>query len=203
MKSNILRILCLFLILLLLFGCIKPKVSQQETGEVVTDETGTMEQDENPEDTQMKDETEIEAPPSLPSKPQTIFDDDYKKSSDDDEQPVPLTEEEGFMSEETKEKLEKARDLLHEEGSADRVREDFQDLELVYTDYGDGSNMGTQIFPFEYQFSEEANVTFALCAVHRSVFICEGKLDRFITKEDIDSGKCQVTPIYMSDPRLG
>ena len=94
------------------------------------------------------------------------------------------------------ERIEEAINKLHAVGSADHARENFPDTELVFTDYGEGSNYPSEIFPFEYYYSAEANRTFNLCAIHRTVFICEGKLEHVITDEEMNSEKCVVTPIY-------
>jgi hypothetical protein len=94
------------------------------------------------------------------------------------------------------ERLEEAYSNLHKKGSAQKIRDDFPDIELTFTDEGDGSN----IYPFEYYYSGEADKTFNLCAVERTVFICEGKLDRMITDEEIDNVElCDVTPIYINE----
>jgi hypothetical protein len=95
------------------------------------------------------------------------------------------------------ERLTEAYDDLHNVNSALRVRENFPDLELVYIDEGDGNADYTDdIYPFRYYYSKETDRTFNLCNVNRSVFICEGKLARLITRDDLESGSCEVTPIY-------
>jgi len=104
------------------------------------------------------------------------------------------------------ERLEEAYDNLHEAGSSEQILDDFPDVELVYTDDPEASVkkiFPPEILPFHYYYSEEADKTFNLCGVGRSVFICDGQLDREITKEEIDSGSCEITPIYLIDPRLG
>ncbi len=94
-------------------------------------------------------------------------------------------------------RINSAYDLLHGEGSASLVRADFPDLELVYTDDGaDCSFCPAEILPFKYYYSEEADMTFNLCNVDRSVFICAGRMENKITREDVLSGRCEVTPIY-------
>ena len=97
------------------------------------------------------------------------------------------------------ERLKEAYDDLHGFNSALRIKENFPDLELVYTDQGQPF-MPQEILPFRYYYSEEADRTFNLCEVDRSVFICKGKLDRLISDEDINSGRCVVTPIYQLTP---
>jgi len=103
-------------------------------------------------------------------------------------------------------RIEEAYDNLHEAGSSTQILDDFPDVELVYTDDPEASVkkiFPPEILPFHYYYSEEADKTFNLCGVGRSVFICDGKLDREISKDDIDSGRCEITPIYLIDPRLG
>lgn len=101
-------------------------------------------------------------------------------------------------------RLEDAYDNLHEAGSSGQILDDFPDVELIHEDSGEGSSFfPKEILPFHYYYSGEADKTFNLCGIGRSVFICDGKLDRTIAKEDIDSGRCAVTPIYMEDPRVG
>lgn len=92
-------------------------------------------------------------------------------------------------------RIKEAYDMLHAVGSAQHIRDNFPDIEVVFTDTGD-SNSYPEIYPFRYQYSEEADITFNLCNIERTVFICKGKLDRLISNEDLDSGKCIITPIY-------
>jgi len=101
-------------------------------------------------------------------------------------------------------RIQAAYDNLHDAGSSGLILDDFPDVELVFEDDGNSSTFfPAEILPFHYYYSVEADKTFNLCGVGRSVFICDGKLERTITKEDIDSGMCTVTPIYMEDPRVG
>jgi hypothetical protein len=95
------------------------------------------------------------------------------------------------------ERLKKAYDNLHSVGSEKHIRENFLDIELVYTD--NPTNYPKEILPFEYYYSAEANVTFNICAIERTVFICEGKLDQTITDDILNSDKCVVTPIYQNN----
>jgi len=94
------------------------------------------------------------------------------------------------------ERLKDAYNNLHAKGSAQEIRDNFLDLEIIYTDNGEDSDFGPNIYPFHYQYSAEADKTFSLCNIERTVFICDGKLNRQITDEDMDSGYCVVTPIY-------
>ena len=106
--------------------------------------------------------------------------------------------------EDLEERLGESYSRLHEPDSANLVRDNFPDLELVYTDNPtDSEFFPSQILPFRYYYSKEADKTFSLCATNRSVFICNGKLDRLIAKEDLDSGRCIVTQIYTNDLRIG
>ncbi len=91
---------------------------------------------------------------------------------------------------------------LHTPGSGDLIQSDFPDTKLVYTDTGDGTRFPLNILPFKYYYSEEADRTFNICKIGYSVFVCRGKLDRLITKEDIDSGRCFSNPIYLTDSRM-
>jgi len=114
-------------------------------------------------------------------------------------QEVEVKEEVNLVNGKTvEERIEEAYDKLHSTGSAQHIRDNFLDLEIIYTDDGseDIYDDGDNIYPFHYQYSEEADKTFNLCNVERTVFICDGKLDRMITDEDMDSGRCIVTPIY-------
>lgn len=99
--------------------------------------------------------------------------------------------------------MQEAQDRLHTQGSGPHIRRDFPDIELVYTDSAESTWFPNQILPFRYYYSPEADRTFNICNIDLTVFICEGKLDRLITKEDIESGRCEATPIYKSDQRLG
>ncbi len=99
-------------------------------------------------------------------------------------------------------RLDDAYDNLHESGSSKKIEKDFPDVELVYTDNGENTPFPSEILPFHYYYSEEADKTFNLCGVGRSVFICDGKLERVLSREDIDSGRCEVTEEYDMDPRL-
>ena len=100
------------------------------------------------------------------------------------------------------ESLDDAYDNLHEKGSSKKVEKDFPDAELVYTDEGKNTGFPSEILPFHYYYSEEANTTFNLCGVGRTVFICEGMLDEMLTTEHIESGRCRITEEYDIDPRL-
>lgn len=67
----------------------------------------------------------------------------------------------------------------------------------------------TAIVPFRYLYSPAADHTFVVCAEHRTVAICGGRLDHLLTDAEIPSRwtlasrGCTVTPVYLgSDPRL-
>ncbi len=98
-------------------------------------------------------------------------------------------------------RLAEAYDRLHTRGSAEHIRKSFPDIELVYTDDAAGMPFPREIIPFRYYYSREADTTFNICAVDLTVFICKGKLDKLIRKGEVDSGRCEMTPIY-GDPRL-
>jgi len=181
--------------LFVLIGCAQQDISETEQ-EVTQDEEELIEPEpvieevqENleivEEETTVKVEEEIPVPEEVrtePSQPQLV------------------------NGKTVEERIKDAYDNLHEPGSSDTIVNDFPDLVLVYTDDPEPSIKNIfppEILPFHYYYSEEADRTFNLCGVGRSVFICKGKLDRVITKEDIDTGKCEITPIYLGDPRLG
>ena len=100
------------------------------------------------------------------------------------------------------ERLAEAYDRLHTSGSGEHIRKSFPDIALVYTDDAVGTPFPSEIIPFRYYYSSEADTTFNICAVERTVFICKRKLDHLIRQEDVDSGRCELTPIYSLDPRL-
>ncbi len=93
------------------------------------------------------------------------------------------------------ERIQEAYDTIHTPGSAQYIRENFPDIVLVYTDPGEPF-MPQEILPFRYYYSKEADKTFNICNVELTVFICDGKLERLVTDEDINSNRCIVTPVY-------
>ena len=93
------------------------------------------------------------------------------------------------------ERIQEAYDTIHTPSSAQYIRENFPDIQLVYTDPGE-SFMPQEILPFRYYYSKEADKTFNICNVELTVFICDGKLERLVTDEDINSNRCIVTPVY-------
>lgn len=93
------------------------------------------------------------------------------------------------------ERIQEAYDTIHTPGSAQYIRKNFPDIELIYTDLGE-PYYPPEILPFRYYYSREADKTFNICNVELTVFICDGKLDRLVTEEDINSNRCIVTPIY-------
>ena len=94
------------------------------------------------------------------------------------------------------ERLDEASSQLHEEDSADHIRDNFPDIELVYSD--NPSNFDSSILPFDYYYSEEVDKTFNLCGVDRTVFICDGKITETVTDEQLET-ICEVTPIYLEN----
>ena len=123
-----------------------------------------------------------------------------KESITDNETPTsePALKKSSLVNGKTlEERLEEAYSDLHNPHSAQRIRDNFPDIELVYVDNPiDDPFIPKEILPFQYYYSKEANTTFNLCAVDRSVFICKGKLGRLITEDDMNSGRCIITPIY-------
>ncbi|MBS3067338.1 hypothetical protein J4450_01435 [Candidatus Micrarchaeota archaeon] len=116
--------------------------------------------------------------------------------------PAPVAQPKVINGKTLSERLEEASDRLHTQGSGQRIRNDFPDIKLVYTDNAQGTGFPEMILPFKYYYSEEADKTFNICKIDLTVFICKGKLDKLITKDDIDSGRCEVTQVYQ-DPRAG
>jgi hypothetical protein len=94
------------------------------------------------------------------------------------------------------ERIADAYTNLHAIGSAAHVRENFPDIKVVFVDDGTTANYPSEILPFEYYYSGEANKTFSLCAIERTVLICDGKYEKVATDDDMDSGVCVVTTEY-------
>ncbi len=95
-------------------------------------------------------------------------------------------------------RLQEAYDRLHTAGSGEHIRASFPDIEKVYVDTPQGGNFPSEILPFTYYYSKEANTTFNICNIDLTVFICQGKLDRLISKTDVENKRCVATPIYLS-----
>lgn len=92
---------------------------------------------------------------------------------------------------------------LHDPGSGTEIHRRFPDAKLVFTDHATGIEFSEDVPPFSYLYSKEAGKTFGVCGIDKSVFICDGKLERLITAEDIESGRCVVTEVYREkDTRL-
>lgn len=98
-------------------------------------------------------------------------------------------------------RLQEASDNLHTEGSGAKIVDDFPDVELVYIDNAESTFFPSNILPFKYYYSQEANKTFSICNINYTVFVCDGKLSSLITEEDITSKRCEITPVYLNDPR--
>jgi len=96
----------------------------------------------------------------------------------------------------TEQRIQEAYDDLHNVGSSQNIRDNFPDIELVYTDNPSNSFYPSEILPFRYYYSKEADKTFNLCNIERTIFICDGKFDYFIDDNTLNSGVCIVTPIY-------
>jgi len=94
------------------------------------------------------------------------------------------------------ERLEESYSIIHKTDSADYVKENFPDVVLVYSDYGEHGDYPEKILPFDYYYSEEADKTFSVCAINKLIFVCEGKVDGLITDEQMDSGKCVLYPNF-------
>lgn len=71
---------------------------------------------------------------------------------------------------------------------------------MIYTDEG-VSSLSKKNLPFKYYYSFSADLTVSICNIDQTVFICPGKLERVITKDD--PNECKVTPeLLESDLRL-
>ena len=77
-------------------------------------------------------------------------------------------------------------DKLHSGGSGDFLRASFPDLQylLKWTPIG----VTKQIFPFFYYYSPEADTTFVVCNIDKTVAICDGLQNSAISEGDL--GKC-------------
>ncbi len=182
------KIFYLFLIFILLFGCAMPggqPPSATPTPASIPSESPAT-------------QTAPEPAPSPVPQPQP------------DPQPIPVPAPQPIAKPQPKlingktldERLQEASDRLHTQGSGQHARDDFPDLQLVYTDPAQGTGFPEMILPFRYYYSKEADKTFNICNIDFTVFICKGKLDKLITKNDVDSGRCEVAPVYQ-DPRAG
>ncbi len=180
MKVNSVLVLAfLFLLAVSVSGCTQPaQTTQSETEEKILPEAEPV-----IEKTNVTEKTEE----ALPVQQQTA-------------EKVVTTPKSNKLADE---RLKDAYTSLHTPGSGEKLRKDFPDLELVYTDSAQNVGFPDYILPFRYYYSKEADKTFNICAIETSVFICDGKLSKLISKEDIDSGRCKVTEIYTADRRLG
>lgn len=89
---------------------------------------------------------------------------------------------------------------LHEVDSGIRAKANFSDLQLIYTDEGI-SSLPSNILPFRYYYSPSTDLTMAICNINRTIFICKGKLDHLLSKDDFSN--CKITPVLLeSDTRL-
>ena len=99
--------------------------------------------------------------------------------------------------------IKKKRDIaetytqLHAFESGSRIKSRYPDVELVYTDDGHGVPFPETIVPFEYYYSATADKTLGICAINKSIFICEGKIDHVITQKEMLSSKCRVAQAYL------
>lgn len=98
------------------------------------------------------------------------------------------------------ERLKILKNHLHNEDSGREAKELFPDLTPVYLDNGHGNRyFPAQILPFTYYYSAEADITVSICNINQTVFICPGKLEHLIQKEDFPN--CQVTEPYLQIER--
>lgn len=173
----------LFLTVLLLAVIFIASCAPKLAGEVPTAEEETPSETERNESVPETSPAQVEQPkqqvPAIPTQPSPAL----------------------INGKTVEERLAEAYERLHTRGSAEHIRKSFPDIELVYTDDAVGMPFPREIIPFRYYYSLEADTTFNICAIDFTVFICKGKLDKLIRQGDIDSGRCEMTPIY-GDPRL-
>lgn len=93
------------------------------------------------------------------------------------------------------EHVDDAYSELHMDNSGSPIRENFSDLELVYTDVGAENESSEDKPPFNYYYSAEAKKTFGICNSNRSVVICDGRVDHAVERNDIVSGTCVAAPV--------
>lgn len=90
---------------------------------------------------------------------------------------------------------------LHTEGSGDQAKASFPDFELTYTDQAENANFPDEILPFRYYYSQEADLTIAICNIDYTVFYCTGKIDSLISGNDLED--CVLSAEYENgDTRL-
>ena len=179
-------------LLILVFGCTGKEPMENNEAQVTLNETNQL---TPPVETQ-----QLEKPPEV--KESNVNEIEIEAPTPEEIKETPKIDPNLVNGKTSEERLQEAYDRLHTMGSGKHARESFPDLELVYTDSAKGTNFPSMILPFRYYYSEELNKTFNICNIELTVFICKGKLDRLITKEDKNSERCEVTQIYQ-DPRLG
>jgi len=84
---------------------------------------------------------------------------------------------------------------LHNTRSGDYVRASFTDLELLL-EWSPPLGGHRKIFPFRYYYSPEADLTFVICNIERTVAICEGYKDSIVDPER-DMNECEVAKQYL------
>lgn len=83
---------------------------------------------------------------------------------------------------------------LHTGNSGDYVRQNFGDLEYLFSWPGPEGQQ-RKIFPFFYYYSAEADTTFVICNINKTVAICQGR-----QKEIIEAGdECQLARPFAED----
>ena len=118
----------------------------------------------------------------------------------DDELPqdaLPLDElPEEYLEEQTApvgsdvdERIAQVLSELHTGNSGDYVRQNFPDLEYLFDHTPEGQER--RIFPFFYYYSAEADTTFVVCNINKTVAVCDGKQDTTITA-GVDDHKCDL-----------
>ena len=76
-------------------------------------------------------------------------------------------------------RLNSILDELHTGNSGDYVRQNFSDLDYLFSWQPEGEQT-RRIFPFYYYYSQEADTTFVICNINKTVAVCDGLQDGII-----------------------
>ncbi|MEK6982196.1 MAG: hypothetical protein AABX38_04665 [Candidatus Micrarchaeota archaeon] len=198
------RILALFFLVVLLFGCINNQISTEKIEPKVSSkqpiEKEKLQDTDSINDTNITVQEEKTNASANKNNPNNSINFTIEKSVQINNQTINQTPAKVapkiINGKKLEERLKEASDRLHTQGSGSAVRSDFDDLALVYTDYAQGKSFPPMILPFRYYYSEEANITFNICAIEYTVFICKGKLERVINSDEFNNGRCEVSPVY-------
>ncbi len=115
--------------------------------------------------------------------------------SKDGQQEETAPEEEKLVEGKTlAERIEILEANLHTAGSGNEAKKYFPDFEEVYVDR-EHAGFPSEILPFTYYYSKEADITVNICNIGLTVFICPGKIDKLLPESDYS--KCQVAEEYL------